>query len=530
VPNNDETRSPNKKNKDNNKFLKKNGDFSFKEKKRIVITSLIASAILAILKLIIGFYTNSLGILSESFHSGLDVIAALMTFYAIRIVIKPPDSKFTYGYAKIESLSSLAEILLLFLVAGYIFYEGLERIFVKSIEPDITLFSFAIMILSIVVDYWRSKTLFKVARKYGSQAIEADALHFKADMITSMVVIVGLCTVLFFKIPNADAYAALIISCMIIYTSLGLGKRTLDVLLDKAPKGINHIVLESISGLEGVDRAHDIRVRNVGAALFIDLHIEVTRTSTHDKAHKIATNVEDKIRKLIPNSDVLVHVDAIESKSETLTDIVRLIASETEGIKNVHSIFFSQLPSYSNKQSNKNFRETNLIQGDNNTPIKNEVKKELRVKNNNNNNNKGLLHLYLDVQVDSGLDLRAAHNIIETFESKVRNDIPLIKHITTHIEFETEEIKKIGIEKEVHSSSLEKIRKSCLKIEGVVDCKDIGIVDMDGEQHITLTITIQSLNPSDLSIYDAHQIATDVQQMIMRDTGASKVVVHTEPL
>lgn len=528
MTNNDETSSSNKKNKDDNNFSKKIGDLSFKEKKRIVITSLIASAILAILKLIIGFYTNSLGILSESFHSGLDVLAALMTFYAIRIVIRPPDSKFTYGYAKIESLSSLAEILLLFLVAGYIFYEGLERIFIKSIEPDITFFSFAIMIISIVVDYWRSKTLFRVARKYGSQAIEADALHFKADMFSSLVVIVGLSTVLLFKIPNADAYAALIISCMIIYTSLGLGKRTLDVLLDKAPKGINHIILESISGLEGVDRAHDIRVRNVGAALFIDLHIEVPRTSTHDKAHKIATNVEDKIRKLIPNSDVLVHVDAIESESETLTDIVRLIASETDGIKNVHSIFFSQLPSYSNKQTNKNFSETNLIHGENTHPIKNEIKKELRLEN--KNNSKRLLHLYLDVQVDSGLDLRTAHNIIEAFESKVRNDIPLIKHITTHIEFETEEIKKIGIEKEVHSSYLEKIRKSCFKIEGVVDCKDIGIVDMDGEQHITLTITIQSLNPSDLSIYDAHQIATDVQQMIIRDTGASKVVVHTEPL
>ena len=527
MPNDEKTSSRNKVDKGDKNIFKKNGNLAFKEKKRIVITSLIASAILAILKLIIGFSTNSLGILSESFHSGLDVLAALMTFYAIRIVIKPPDSKFTYGYAKIESLSSLAEILLLFLVAAYIFYEGLERIFVKSIEPDITVFSFGVMILSIVVDYWRSKTLFKVARKYGSQAIEADALHFKADMISSSIVIVGLCTVLFLGIPNADAYAALIISCMIIYTSLGLGKRTLDVLLDKAPKGINHIVLESISGLEGVNRAHDIRVRNVGATLFIDLHIEVPRTSTHDKAHKIATNVEDKIRKLIPNSDVLVHVDAIESESETLTDIVRLIASETDGIKNVHSIFFSQLPSYSNKQSNKNFHETNLIQGDNDNSMKNEIKKELGL---TNNNSKRLLHLYLDVQVDSGLDLRAAHNIIENFESKVRNDIPLIQQITTHIEFETEEIKKIGIEKEVNSSYLANIRKSCFKIEGVVECKDIGIVDMDGDQHITLTITIQSLNPSDLSIYDAHQIATDVQQMIMRDTGASKVVVHTEPL
>jgi cation diffusion facilitator family transporter len=529
VPDNDKTPSFNNINKGDNHRFNKNRDLAYKEKKRIVITSMAASASLAILKLIIGFSTNSLGILSESFHSGLDVLAALMTFYAIRIVMKPPDSKFTYGYAKIESLSSLAEILLLFLVAAYIFYEGLERIFVKSIEPDITFYSFAIMIISIVVDYWRSKTLFRVARKYGSQAIEADALHFKADMISSSVVILGLCTVLFFKMPNADAYAALIISCMIIYTSLGLGKRTLDVLLDKAPKGINHIVLESISGLEGVNRAHDIRVRNVGTAIFIDLHIEVPRTSTNDKAHKIATNVEDRIRKIIPNSDVLVHVDAIESESETLTDIVRLIASETDGIKNVHSIYFSQLPTFSNKPNDNNFHKSNLIEGHYNDPIKNKITKDLRLNNNNNNNNR-FLHLYLDVQVDSGLDLRAAHNIIETFESKVRNDIPLIQHITTHIEFETEEIKKIGIEKEVNSSYLDKIRKSCFKIEGVVDCKDIGIVEMDGDQHITLTITIQSLNPSDLSIYDAHQIATDVQQMIMNDMGASKVVVHTEPL
>lgn len=524
---NDKIPSFNKRNKGENHHFNKNSDLAYKEKKRIVITSMVASASLAILKLIIGFSTNSLGIISESFHSGLDVLAALMTFYAIRIVIKPPDSKFTYGYAKVESLSSLAQIFLLFLVAAYIFYEGLERIFVKSIEPDITFFSFAIMILSIVVDYWRSKTLFRVARKYGSQAIEADGLHFKADMISSSVVIAGLCTVLFFRIPNADAYAALIISCMIIYTSLGLGKRTLDVLLDKAPKGINHIVLESISGLEGVNRAHDIRIRNVGPALFIDLHIEVPRTSTNDKAHKIATNVEDKIRKLIPNSDVLVHVDAIESESETLTDIIRLIASETDGIKNVHSIYFSQLASYSNKKFDKDFHETNSIEGYHNDPIKNEITKELKLKN---KNIKRLLHLYLDVQVDSGLDLRAAHNIIEIFESKVRNEIPLIQHITTHIEFETEEIKKIGIEKEVNSSYLEKIRNSCFKIDGVVDCKDIGIVDMDGDQHITLTITIRSLNPTDLSIYDAHQIATDVQQMILRDTGASKVVVHTEPL
>lgn len=501
----------------------KEKNLAYIEKKRIVITSIIASACLAFFKLIIGFSTNSLGILSESFHSGLDVIAALMTLYAIRIVIKPPDTKYTYGYAKIESLSSLTEILLLFLIAGYIFYEGIERIFFKVVEPEITIFSFAIMITSIVVDYGRSKALFKVARKYGSQAIEADALHFKADMISSLIVIIGLIVALVLKIPNADAYAALIIACMIIYTSLGLGKRTLDVLLDKAPKGINHVILESVSGLEGVDKAHDIRVRNVGSKFFIDLHIEVPRISTNDKAHKIATSVENQIRHLIPNSDVLVHVDAIESESETLTDIIRLIASETEGIKNVHSIYLSQLSEYKEKRPDKNKKNKT----DNGVF---DVEFATKLNSQNKDNNKNFLHLYLDVQVNSGLDLRTAHNIIEIFESKVKEEIPLIKNITTHIEFENEEGKIIGIEKEVNSYHIEKIRNSCFKIKGVVDCKDIGIVDMGGEQHITLTIIIQVADPNDLTVYNAHQIATSVQQIVIHDTGATRVVVHAEPL
>jgi cation diffusion facilitator family transporter len=506
------------------KIFNKKKDLAFSEKQRIVITSIIASACLALFKLVIGFHTNSLGILSESFHSGLDVIAALMTFYAIRVVIKPPDSKFTYGYAKIESLSSLTQIFLLFLIAGYIFYEGLERIFFKIVEPEITFFSFAIMITSIVVDYGRSKALFRVARKYGSQAIEADALHFKADMISSSIVIAGLIVVLVLKIPNADAYAALIIACMIIYTSLGLGKRTLDVLLDKAPKGINHVILESVSGLEGVDKAHDIRVRNVGSKFFVDLHIEVPRTSTNDKAHKIATSVENRIRNIIPNSDVLVHVDAIETESETITDIIRLIASETEGIKNVHSIYLSQIPEHMEKYIDKKPHQNKLDKIDSIL-----FNREVDTKIQNKDKNK-LLHLYLDVQVDSGLDLRTAHNIIEIFESKVKEEILIIKNITTHIEFENEQGKIIGIEKEVNSFHIEKIRKSCFKIKGVVDCKDIGIVDMGGDQHITLTIIIQSSNPQDLTVYDAHQIATAVQEIVMYDTGAKRVVVHAEPL
>ena len=114
---------------------------------------------------------------------------------------------------------------------------------------------------------------------------------------------------------------------MIIYTSLGLGRRTLDILLDKAPKGVYQRVVETVSGLEGVNSAHDIRVRRIGTKDFVDMHIEVPRTCTHARAHKVATKVENKIREALPNSDVLVHVDAIESGNETISDRIRLIAA-----------------------------------------------------------------------------------------------------------------------------------------------------------------------------------------------------------
>src|SRR6185437_804021 len=140
---------------------------------------------------------------------------------------KTADLTYTYGYAKVESIASLAEIILLFAVAGWIFYEGIERIFFKTIQPEITVYSFAIMFTSIGVDFGRSRSLYRIARKYGSQALEADALHFKTDMLSSAIIIAGLALVSLYNVPNADAYAAVVVAAMIIYTSLGLGRRTL---------------------------------------------------------------------------------------------------------------------------------------------------------------------------------------------------------------------------------------------------------------------------------------------------------------
>jgi cation diffusion facilitator family transporter len=495
-----------------------------KEKTKVALISIIASASLALFKFVIAQMTGSLAILSESLHSGLDIMAAIMTLYAIRMVIRPPDLEHPYGYAKFESITSLAETILLFVAAVWIFYDGFQRIFFIHSEPEITFFSFAVMIVSILVDYSRSKTLYRIAHKYGSQALEADALHFKTDMLTSGVVLIGLVIVYLFGISNADSYAAIIVAGVIVYTSLGLGRRTLDVLLDKAPKGIQGQILESITGFEGVKNVHSVRVRKVISETFVDLHIEVPRIYTHDKAHKIATNVENKIRnEILPNSDVVVHVDAIEDNlTETIKDKIMLIATNYPAIKNVHSLYLST-PNDQNIDSIKKNKSNAL---------------SLR-----NESNRMFLHLYLDVQIDSMLDLKTAHDIVDDFERKIKEEISSIKNITTHIETEADIESSIGKEETtIDQSFINKIKNIALSVDGVSDCKDIALVFAGNEVHITLTIKLNSLyikadsdvnkddfNNNKLSVVLAHKIATNLQNKILENTDATRVVIHTEP-
>jgi len=496
---------------------------AYNEKIQIAITSIIASASLTVSKFIIAVYTNSLGLLSEGMHSGLDVLAALMTLYAIRISRKPPDPEHNYGYAKFESLTSLGAVLLLFIVAGWIFYEGFERIFFKQVVPEITVFSFGILIVSIVVDYGRSRALYKVAGKYGSQAIEADALHFRVDMLTSFVVLVGLAIVYFLGIPNADAYSAITVAGLIVYTSLGLGRRTLDVLLDKAPKGIQGQIHESITGFEGIKKAHSIRVRKVGKDTFVDLHIEVPRIFTHDKAHRIATSVEYKIKnEILPNSDVVVHVDAVEDYlTETIKDKIRLISEDFPSIKNVHSIYLSNIVVNETSDRSKN--------------------------NETGENSLQLLHLYLDVQMDDKLSFKIAHGVVDDFEKKIKEEVQNIKRITTHIETDLDIESSVGREEMADQTFLERIKKMALSIEGVSDCDEISLVYVKNELHITLTIKINPLsiksgdrssdsipssssNPDDsLSVEKAHDISTQVQNLLLENTNAARVIVHAEP-
>jgi cation diffusion facilitator family transporter len=284
------------------------------EKKSAALASVIAAIGLTGFKIIVGFATGSLGILAEAAHSGLDLIAAMMTFLAVRISGKPADRNHLYGHGKVENLSALFETVLLLITCFWIIYEAAHRLRFHAVYLKVNLWSFAVMITSIVVDISRSRVLYRAARKYNSQALEADALHFSTDIWSSGVVILGL---LFVKLSEwvpglaflhqADSVAALMVGLIVVYVSVKLGIRTIQALLDVAPSGIEKKIISAVQVLPGVTNCHQVRLRYSGPQLFVDIHVLVDGNQTLKEAHSLTEEIERVIQKLVPNADVTVH-------------------------------------------------------------------------------------------------------------------------------------------------------------------------------------------------------------------------------
>jgi cation diffusion facilitator family transporter len=284
------------------------------EKRWAAMSSVIAAVGLTGLKLVVGLITGSLGILAEAAHSGLDLMAALMTFLAIRISGKPADSTHLYGHGKVENLSALFETLLLLVTCFWIIYEATHRLLFHAVALKITLWSFAVMIISIAVNVSRSRVLHRAARKYHSQALEADALHFSTDIWSSGVVILGLVGVKLGQwltrlafLHQADSVAAIVVGLIVVYIGVKLGMSTVQALLDVAPSGVEEKIISAVSALAGVTNCHNVRVRYSGPQLFVDIHILVNGNQTLTDAHNLTEEIERIIQKLIPNADVTVH-------------------------------------------------------------------------------------------------------------------------------------------------------------------------------------------------------------------------------
>ncbi|MEI8048967.1 MAG: cation diffusion facilitator family transporter [Bacteroidota bacterium] len=282
-----------------------------KEKKRVAGISVLAAIFLTGFKLVIGILTGSLGILSEALHSALDLVAAVITYFTVRISDKPADKHHHFGHGKTENFSALLETILLIITCVWIVYEAVNRLVSGNTHIQVTVWSYVVVITSIVIDVSRSRALYKVARKYNSQALEADALHFSTDIWSSAVVLVGLLCANF-GFYAADSIAALGVAIIVLTISYRLGKKAINVLLDRSPVTLSDEIASIIQLIPEVLYFHDLKVRVAGADTFVNVTIHLDPDLNITEAHAISHKVDSVICARIERCEVHVHYEPAE--------------------------------------------------------------------------------------------------------------------------------------------------------------------------------------------------------------------------
>src|SRR5438445_5105519 len=302
------------------------------EKRAVAGNSVLAALVITGLKLVVGVTTGSLGILSEAAHSGLDLIASILTFFSVRVSDKPADADHQYGHGKVENFSAFVETGLLLLTCAWIIYEAALRLFFRHIEIEPSIAAFAVMIFSMGVDWWRSRVLGRIANKYDSQALEADALHFSTDIWSAGVVVLGLMLVLLGRtfhidwLRDSDPIAALFVAGVVVSVSWRLARRTVDALLDAAPPGVRSQIYDAVSRGDGVLEVDRVRIRRAGNRYFADLAIGVARTVTFQRSGQLASAVTDAVQRVLPDADVTVQPLPRAQRTENIFDRIRAVA------------------------------------------------------------------------------------------------------------------------------------------------------------------------------------------------------------
>jgi cation diffusion facilitator family transporter len=319
-----------------------------REKRLAALGSVSSAVLLVSLKVFLAVVTGSLGILSEALHSSLDLVTTIITYLSVRVSDLPADAKHTYGHGKVENFSAFVETGLLLLASLYIVWEAFQRLLFKAVHIQPSLMAILILGLTIAVDVVRSRALSRVARKYQSEALEADALHFSTDVWSTVVVMFGIAVVWLGDstglawLHYADPLAALFVSGVIIWVASRLGMRTADALLDAAPAGLQQRVAAAVAELEGVLSTQRVRVRRAGNRHFVDVTISVPRTASFEQVHAISDAVERRVAEIVP-ADVMVHMEPRAHAGEHLFDAIRAIA-QRRGLA-IHELSAHQLDS-----------------------------------------------------------------------------------------------------------------------------------------------------------------------------------------
>ncbi|HEY4932699.1 MAG TPA: cation-efflux pump [Terriglobales bacterium] len=462
-----------------------NIDVRGSEKQSVALNSVYAAVAITSLKIVVGVSTGSLGILSEAAHSGLDLVAAAITYISVRVSDRPADATHQYGHGKVENFSAFIETGLLLLTCIWIVYEATKRLFFHSVEIEPSVWAFVVMAISIVVDFWRSRRLKRIADKYDSQALLADALHFSTDIWSSAVVILGLGLVLAgrkYSVPwlaKADPIAALVVACIVVYVSWRLARQTIDALLDGAPAGVRSRIIDTVSRIDGVLEIDRVRIRRGGSKYFADVSIAMSRNVTFQKSEQVANEVSSGIHDLLPGADVVVNAVARASRGESLFDRIRAVA--TRNNLNVHDISVQDIH--------------------------------------------GALHVEQHVELDERMPLKDAHDRVTRLESEMRQDVPEISSILTHIESEPATIETSdGL---VDAPSFEsRIQSVTGAFPEVVDAHDLMFKRVAGRLYLSLHCTMKD----DLPLARVHDIQTALESRFRQEVpDLFRVLIHPEP-
>ena len=446
--------------------------------RRIAVASIAAALALVGIKLFAGAESGSLGLLAEALHSGADLVAAILTFVAIRVGQRPPDRRHPWGHGRAENLAALAESLLLIAATAYIAYEAASRL--GSGESGVTVepWLLGVAVLVIGIDVWRTVVSHRAAREYGSPAMASNALHFASDLAGSIAVFAGLALVSV-GFEAGDALAALVVAAIVAVSAARLLWDNVQVLMDVAPEAADRAATRAVTSLDLPVTLRRLRIRRSAGAYLADVVIGVSATDHVSQGHALADAVEAAVVAALPGSDVVVHVEPDE-RGNTIRDRVTASALAHPGIHEVHNV------------------RVLLLDG---VPE---------------------VSLHLKARADMRLD--AAHDLADRVEGDIRTAVPGIAHVDVHIEpVDADAAIAAAVEDDnLHAAAAR-------AAEEVTGRAPIEVRARRTPKGLVAYVTV--LAAADQSLRDAHQLATKVEQRICALVPSlADVVVHTEPI
>ena len=445
---------------------------------RTALLSVFAAAFLVAVKLVTGILTGSLGFIAEAAHSGTDLVAALLTLFAIRVATRPADEQHHYGHGKAEHLAALAESTFLIVVSALLAWNAVDRLASDTPpEVDAAWWAFVVLAVVIVVDASRATLSLRAAREHHSAALESNALHFASDLLGTLAVVVGLGFVAAGE-PRADSIAALVVAVIVLFIAGRLVKRSIDVLMDRASEDAEGSVRRALEGMQVEVRR--LRARQAAGRHFIDLVVALRADAGLAQAHTTADAIEDAIAAELPGADVLVHVEPRDFEGD-LRERATVAALSVPDVREIHNVRVMQLD--------------------------------------------GGFELSLHVKLPRGLSLADAHDTVEELEAAIRRAVPQLRMVHTHIE-------PLARTDWASKPTRDEVAVERGAIEDVVrrytgtDAASVRFRDAERGRVALITVLL----PADQPLPSAHRRAGEIERAVReRCPALADVIVHTEP-